>query len=92
LLQLGFLSPKIVEEIAAGHQPLDLTVIGLTRRIDLSLLWSAQQQVLGMRKFTPVWISTVDKMACSAAASSVKFPAIPRSVGGCMLLRAGSFT
>ncbi len=49
LLQLGFLSPRIVEAIAAGHQPLDLTVIGLTRRIDLPLLWSAQAQVLGMR-------------------------------------------
>jgi site-specific DNA recombinase len=49
LLQLGFLSPRIVEAIAAGHQPSDLTVIGLTRRIDLPLLWSAQEQVLGMR-------------------------------------------
>jgi len=49
LLQLGFLSPRIVEAIAEGHQPLDLTVIGLTRRIDLPLLWSAQGQVLGMR-------------------------------------------
>src|SRR5271167_1252818 len=49
LLQLGFLSPRIVEAIAAGRQPMDLTVIGLTRRIDLSLLWSAQAQVLGMR-------------------------------------------
>jgi len=49
LLQLGFLSPRIVEAIAAGRQPLDLTVIGLTRRIDLPLLWSAQAQVLGMR-------------------------------------------
>ena len=49
LLQLGFLSPRIVEAIAAGRQPLDLTVIGLTRRIDLPLLWSALEQVLGMR-------------------------------------------
>ena len=49
LLQLGFLSPRIVEAIAAGHQPSDLTVIGLTRRIDLPLLWSAQEHVLGMR-------------------------------------------
>jgi hypothetical protein len=49
LIRLGFLSPRIVNAIAAGHQPLDLTVIGLTRRIDLPLLWSAQEQVLGMR-------------------------------------------
>ena len=49
LIRLGFLSPRIVEAIAGGHQPLDLTVIGLTRRVDLPLLWSAQEQVLGMR-------------------------------------------
>ena len=49
LLQLGFLSPRIVEAIAADHQPPDLTLIALTRRIDLPLLWRAQEQVLGMR-------------------------------------------
>jgi site-specific DNA recombinase len=49
LLRLGFLSPRIVEAIAEGCQPPDLTVIGLTRRVDLPLLWSAQQQVLGIR-------------------------------------------
>jgi site-specific DNA recombinase len=49
LLRLGFLSPRIVEAIAEGRQPPDLTVIRLTRRIDLPLLWSAQEQVLGIR-------------------------------------------
>ena len=44
LLRLGFLSPRIVEAIAEGRQPLDLTVIGLSRRIDLPLLWRAQEQ------------------------------------------------
>jgi site-specific DNA recombinase len=48
LLRLGFLSPRIVEVIAEGRQPPDLTVIGLTRRVDLPLLWSAQEQALGI--------------------------------------------
>ena len=49
LIRLGTLSPRIVEAIVEGRQPSDLTVIGLTRRIDLPLLWSAQEQVLGIR-------------------------------------------
>ena len=49
LLRLGFLSPRIVEAIVEGHQPPDLTVIGLTRRVDLPPLWSAQEQALGLR-------------------------------------------
>ena len=46
LLPLAFLSLRIVEAIVEGRQPPELTVIGLTRRIDLPLLWSAQEQVL----------------------------------------------
>jgi len=49
LLRLGFLSPRIVEAIVEGRQPPDLTVIGLTRRVDLPPLWSAQEQALGLR-------------------------------------------
>jgi len=49
LLRLGFLSPRIVEAIAEGRQPPDLTVIGLSRRIDLPILWRAQEQALGIR-------------------------------------------
>jgi hypothetical protein len=49
LLRLGFLSPRIVEAIVEGHQPPDLTVIGLTRRVDLPPLWRAQEQALGLR-------------------------------------------
>jgi hypothetical protein len=49
LLPLGFLSPRIVEAIAAGHQPPDFTVIGLTRRIELPLLWSTQEWTLRVR-------------------------------------------
>jgi site-specific DNA recombinase len=48
LIPLGFLSPRIVEAIAEGRQPVELTVEALTRRIDLPLLWSAQRQALGI--------------------------------------------
>ncbi len=49
LIRLRLLSPRIIEAIAEGRQPPDLTVIGLTRRVDLPLLWIAQEQVLGIR-------------------------------------------
>jgi hypothetical protein len=49
LIRLGALSPRIVEAIVEGRQPPDLTVIGLIRRVDLPLLWSAQEQALGLR-------------------------------------------
>jgi hypothetical protein len=45
-LRLGFLSPCIVEAIAEGRQTPDLTVIALSRRIDLSTVSSAQEQAL----------------------------------------------
>jgi hypothetical protein len=37
------------EAIAEGRQPPDLTMMGLTRRVDLPWLWSAQEEVLGIR-------------------------------------------
>jgi hypothetical protein len=46
LIPLGFLSPRIIEAIAEGRQPPGLTLEALTRRIDLPLLWSGQEQVL----------------------------------------------
>ncbi len=49
LIPLGFLSPRIVEAIVEGRQPPELTVVELTRRLDLPLLWSAQEQALGIR-------------------------------------------
>jgi hypothetical protein len=49
LLRLGFLSPRLVEAIAEGRQPPDLTVIKLTRRIDLPAIWNAQEQLLSLR-------------------------------------------
>jgi site-specific DNA recombinase len=48
LLPLGFVSPRIVEAIAEGRHPAELTVIHLTRRIDLPLLWSAQKHTTGV--------------------------------------------
>ena len=52
LLPLAFLSPKIVEAILEERQPPDLTVIGLTRQIDLPLLWSVQERAIGLRDST----------------------------------------
>ncbi|HKM52779.1 MAG TPA: recombinase family protein [Isosphaeraceae bacterium] len=49
LLRLGVLSPRLVQAIAEGRQPPDLTVIKLTRRIELPALWNAQEQILGLR-------------------------------------------
>jgi site-specific DNA recombinase len=49
LVRLGFLSPRIVEAIAEGRQPSDLSVTRLTHLIDLPLIWSAQEQALGVR-------------------------------------------
>ena len=46
LLGLGFLSPRIVEAITEGRQPPEMTVIALSRRLDLSPLWSAQEKLL----------------------------------------------
>ena len=48
LMRLAFLVPKIVEMIATGSQPPDLTAEALTERIDLPLLWTAQEQVVGI--------------------------------------------
>jgi len=44
LLRLAFLAPEIVEAIATGHQPPELTAEALAKRIDLSLLWNEQLQ------------------------------------------------
>jgi len=48
LIQLGFLAPKIVEAIVEGREPPELTARGLTRRIDLPMLWSEQERLLGL--------------------------------------------
>jgi len=43
VMRLAFLAPKIVEMIAAGSQPPDLTAEALAERIDLPLLWTEQE-------------------------------------------------
>lgn len=43
-----FLSPRIVEAIVEDRQPPELTIIGLTRRIEFALLWSIQERALGL--------------------------------------------
>jgi site-specific DNA recombinase len=48
LIPLGFLAPTVVNRIVEGRQPVGLTVKALTRRIDLPLLWAAQEQSLGI--------------------------------------------
>jgi hypothetical protein len=48
LLRLAFLAPKIVEAIAAGDQPPQLSAEALAERIDLPLLWTAQEKAVGI--------------------------------------------
>jgi hypothetical protein len=45
---LAFLAPKIIEMIVAGRQPSELTAEALAERIDLPLLWTAQEEVAGV--------------------------------------------
>jgi hypothetical protein len=45
-MPLSFFAPRIIETIVAGRQSPELTLEVLTRRIDLPLLWSAQEQAL----------------------------------------------
>jgi site-specific DNA recombinase len=49
LMRLGFLAPEIVEAIVAGNQPPELTAEALAERIELPLLWTAQEQAVGIR-------------------------------------------
>jgi hypothetical protein len=39
----------MVEMIVEGRQPPEVTVIGLSRRGDLPLLWARQEQAIGVR-------------------------------------------
>jgi len=48
LMRLAFLAPKIVEAIVSGNQPPELTAEALAERIDLPLLWTAQEQAVGI--------------------------------------------
>lgn len=48
VMRLAFLAPKIVEMIATGRQPPELTAGALAERIDLPLLWTAQEEAVGV--------------------------------------------
>ena len=51
IIRLAFLAPSIIEEIARGQQPPDLTAEALTtRRGDLPLNWQAQRELLGFAR------------------------------------------
>jgi site-specific DNA recombinase len=48
IIRLAFLAPAIIEQIAHGQEPLELTAQTLsTRRGDLPLSWNAQRELLG---------------------------------------------
>jgi hypothetical protein len=49
VMRLAFLAPKIVEAIAQGRQPADLSAIAITQRIELPTLWTALEQALEPR-------------------------------------------
>jgi site-specific DNA recombinase len=49
VMRLAFLAPRIVEAIARGRQPADLSTIAMTRRIELHPLWTAQELALDFR-------------------------------------------
>jgi hypothetical protein len=49
VMRLAFLAPRIVEAIAEGRQPADLSTLAMTQRIELPPLWSAQEQALDIR-------------------------------------------
>lgn len=48
VLPLAFLAPDIVEAIACGHQPAELTAHRLIRTLNLPIAWAAQKQLLGL--------------------------------------------
>ena len=48
LIRLAFLAPPIVELIAQGRQPAELTAEMLTRRTVLPLEWPAQKRELSL--------------------------------------------
>jgi hypothetical protein len=47
LLPLAFLAPDIVDAVAAGRQPANLTAHRLIRSMELPISWGAQKQLLG---------------------------------------------
>ena len=48
LIRLAFLAPPLVEMIAQGRQPAELTAEVLTRRTVLPLEWAIQKRLLSL--------------------------------------------
>jgi site-specific DNA recombinase len=48
MLSVAFLAPRLVEAIAEGRQPPELTAEALAERIELPLLWAEQGRALGI--------------------------------------------
>jgi hypothetical protein len=44
---LAFLAPDIVDAVAAGRQPANMTAHRLIRSMELPIGWGAQKQLLG---------------------------------------------
>jgi site-specific DNA recombinase len=51
VIRLAFLAPEILEAIAEGRQPAELTTEGLTKHLQLFIDWDDQRQLLD---FNPV--------------------------------------
>ncbi len=47
LLPLAFLSPDIVQAVAEGRQPVEMTIASITRGRPLPLAWASQHKTLG---------------------------------------------
>lgn len=48
LLKLVLLASEIVQAIAAGNQPPEITAEALAERIDLPVLWTEPEKALGI--------------------------------------------
>jgi hypothetical protein len=60
IVRLAFLAPSVIEEIAYGQQPPELTAQALsTRPGDLPLSWNAQRKLLGFE--APCFTSCADR-------------------------------
>ena len=49
IIRLAFLAPEILEGIAEGSQPPELSTELLTKHLDLPLDWDDQKRLLGIR-------------------------------------------
>ena len=50
ILRLALLSPRLVDSIRSGAQPIELTARSLSRLAELPLSWREQEQQLGLHQ------------------------------------------